>query len=80
MSRLNPIFERITHSPHVCHGQPTIRNLRYPVSLLPKLLSGGMIAEPLGADFPALEREDIFAVLVYAARPAQAKHAEPFIS
>jgi len=38
MSRL----ERITSDPAVCHGQPTVRGLRYPVENLLELLSSGI--------------------------------------
>jgi uncharacterized protein (DUF433 family) len=38
MSRL----EGITSDPAICHGQPTIRGLRYPVENLLELLSAGM--------------------------------------
>ncbi len=38
MSRL----ERITVDPAVCHGQPVVRGLRYPVQSLLELLSSGM--------------------------------------
>jgi uncharacterized protein (DUF433 family) len=37
MSRL----ERITSDLEVCHGQPAIRGLRYPVEMLLELLSAG---------------------------------------
>jgi uncharacterized protein (DUF433 family) len=38
MSRL----DRITSDTAVCHGQPTIRGLRYPVETLLELLSTGI--------------------------------------
>ena len=37
MSRL----DRITTDPEICHGQPTVRGLRYPVVTLPELLASG---------------------------------------
>ena len=48
MSRL----DRITTDPAICHGQPTVRGLRYPVENLLELLASGMsieeIAERIG--------------------------------
>lgn len=54
MSRL----ERITTDPSVCHGQPTVRGLRYPVENLLELLASGMSIEEIIEDHPHLERED----------------------
>ncbi len=62
-----PDTPRITLDPAICHGQPTIRGLRYPVHTLLELLSAGQTVDELLADFPDLEREDIQAALAYAA-------------
>lgn len=78
MSSLSPLLKRITRNPAICHGQPTIRGLRYPVQMLLELLSGGMTGEQLLADYPDLEREDILAAFAFAARLTQVKHTEPF--
>jgi uncharacterized protein (DUF433 family) len=40
-------LERITTDPDVCHGQPTIRGLRYPVESLLELLASGMTIEQI---------------------------------
>jgi uncharacterized protein (DUF433 family) len=61
-------MERITVDPAVCHGKPTVRGIRYPVDTILDLLSSGMTYEALLADYTDLEREDILAVLAYAAR------------
>ena len=63
MSRL----ERITSDPAVCHGQPTIRGLRYPVENLLELLSAGMSIDEVLADYPDLERDDLLAALDFGA-------------
>ncbi len=55
MSRL----QRITSDPAVCHGQPTVRGLRYPVESLLELLAAGMTIEEVLADYPDLERDDL---------------------
>jgi uncharacterized protein (DUF433 family) len=54
--------------PQVCHGKPCIRGLRYPVDFVLELLSAGKSVEEILADYEDLEREDILAVLAYAAR------------
>ena len=64
---------RITLDPQICHGKPCIRGLRYPVENVLEWLAGGMSIDEILADYEDLEREDIFAVLAYAARMAQVK-------
>jgi len=60
-------LQRITTDPDVCHGQPTVRGLRYPVQTLLELLGSGMTFEEVLQDYPDLEREDLLAVLEFAA-------------
>lgn len=56
-------MKRITTDPHICHGKPVIRGLRYPVEMMLALLSAGMTIEEILADYEDLERADILAVL-----------------
>lgn len=63
MSRL----DRITSSPAVCHGKPTIRGLCYTVEMLLELLAAGMPTTEILDDYPDLEPDDLFAVLEYEA-------------
>ncbi len=70
-------INRITMNPTICHGKPVIRGLRYPVENILELLSSGMSFDEILADYEDLEREDIFAVLAYAARLTQVKRIEP---
>lgn len=67
---------RITIDPAICHGKPTVRGLRYPVETLLELLSSGMSAEEILADYEDLEYADILAALTYATRLAQVKRIE----
>jgi len=73
MSRL----ERITSHPNICHGQPTVRGLRYPVEMLLNLLASGMTTEEILADYPDLEADDVFAALEYGALTAGARRVIP---
>lgn len=70
------LLERITIDPDICHGKPCIRGLRYPVNMILELLSGGMSHEDILADYDDLEREDILAVLAFAARMTQIKRVQ----
>lgn len=72
------LLDRITIAPSICHGKPCIRGLRYPVETVLELLAGGMTVEQILADYPDLEREDIFAALTYAARLTHVKRSERF--
>ena len=62
------ISDRITTDPNICQGKPTIRGMRYPVSMILELLAAGMTADEILADYEDLEREDIAAALAYAAQ------------
>jgi uncharacterized protein (DUF433 family) len=71
-----PLLDRITINPEICHGKPTIRGLRYPVETILELLSSGMTIEEILADYEDLERDDILAVLAFAARLSQVKRLD----
>jgi uncharacterized protein (DUF433 family) len=59
---------RIAADPAVCHGQPTIRGLRYTVESVLELLSAGITVDEVLADYPDLQRDDIVAALEFGAR------------
>jgi len=73
------LLERITIHPDICHGKPCIRGLRYPVDTILELLSAGMSTEEILADYDDLEREDILAVLAFAARLSQVKRVQAVV-
>jgi uncharacterized protein (DUF433 family) len=77
MSNADDLIQRITIDPHICHGTPCIRGLRYPVEILLELLSAGMTVEEILADYEDLEREDIFATLAFATRLSRVKRMQP---
>ena len=52
-------LDRITIDPQVFQGEPCIRGLRIPVSLIIKLISAGKTPEDILKDYPELESEDI---------------------
>ncbi|HTU18485.1 MAG TPA: DUF433 domain-containing protein [Gemmataceae bacterium] len=63
--------------PAICHGKPCVRGLRYPVETLRESLSSGMTIEEFLADYEELEREDLLAVLAFAARLARTRRLQP---
>ena len=70
---MDTLLSRITIDPEICHGQPVIRGLRYPVEMILELMSSGMSHEEILADYEDLESDDLLAVLAYAARLSRVK-------
>ena len=60
-------LDRITITPEVCLGQPTIRGIRITVSVVLKMLGAGKSIEEVLAAYPELEREDVRQAIRYAA-------------
>jgi uncharacterized protein (DUF433 family) len=56
----------ITIDPNICHGQPTVRGLRYPVQNVLEWLAPGMTEAEILADYEDLEVEDLRACQAYA--------------
>jgi len=69
-------LHRITVDPRVCGGQPCLRGLRIPVSLVLKHLAAGKSAREIVDEFPELELEDIAESLRYAAWLASGRSLE----
>lgn len=74
---MNGLLSRITIDPAICHGKPCVRGLRYPVETLLELLSSGMTFEEILADYEDLERDDLLAILSFAARLARTRRLQP---
>lgn len=74
---MDALHSRITIDPAICHGKPTIRGLRYPVETLLELLSSGMTFDEIVADYEDLERDDLRAVLAFAARVVRTRRLAP---
>jgi uncharacterized protein (DUF433 family) len=74
---MDTLLSRITIDPAVCHGKPCVRGLRYPVETLLELFSSGMTIDEILADYEDLERDDLLAVLAFAARLARTRRLHP---
>jgi uncharacterized protein (DUF433 family) len=70
---MNTSIDRITINPEVCHGKPTIRNMRYPVEMILDLLSSGMTVSEIMEDYPTIENTDIMACVTFASRLTKVK-------
>ena len=64
------LLKRITIDREICHGKPSISGLRYPVESMLELMASGMSSEEILADYDDLEKADLDACLLYAARLA----------
>ncbi len=73
---MNALLSRITIDPAICHGKPCVRGLRYPVETLLELLSSGMTIDEILADYEDLERDDLLAVLAFAAQLARTRRLQ----
>lgn len=62
------LLSRVTVNPQQCGGRPCIRGMRIRVSGVLDLLAAGVSVEEILQDYPDLERDDIYAALLYAAR------------
>ena len=80
MRKIPNYLKRITINPDICHGKPTIRNLRYPVENMLELLSSGMTTNEILNDYPDLEKEDILACLAYASNITKVKSMHRLVS
>ncbi|MBU6367097.1 MAG: DUF433 domain-containing protein [Gemmatimonadetes bacterium] len=69
--------DRITVEPGKRGGKPCIRGMRITVYDVLDYLAGGMSEDDILADFPDLEREDIRAVLAFAADRERRLVADP---
>jgi uncharacterized protein (DUF433 family) len=74
---MDTLLSRITIDPTICHGKPCVRGLRYPVETLLELLSSGMTIDEILGDYEDLERDDLLAVLAFAAQLARTRRLQP---
>jgi len=77
---MESLLNRITINPEICHGKPTIRNMRYPVELILDLLSSGMTNEEIIEDYPAIQDDDIKACLAFASRLTKVKSIHKIVA
>jgi len=63
--------DRIVRDPQICGGEPVIRGTRVTLRTILASLAEGDSIETLLKDFPTLSREDIRAVIAFAAASAE---------
>jgi uncharacterized protein (DUF433 family) len=63
--------EHITIDPAVCHGKACVKGTRIMVSVVLDNLAAGQSPDEIVRLYPALRREDVTAVMAYAAELAR---------
>jgi uncharacterized protein (DUF433 family) len=69
-------FSRITQNPAVMGGKPCICGMRVTVGMIVGQIAAGASIDELLADYPYIEREDVFEALRYAAWRAEEREVE----
>lgn len=62
------LLERITINPKVMVGKPVIRGTRLTVEYILGLLAHGTVMEDILQEYPGLEKDDIYACLLFASK------------
>lgn len=68
MKTKEELLERIVVDPKVMVGKPVIKGTRVPVEHVLTLMAQGLTVEEILKDYPHLMRDDVAAVLLYAAK------------
>jgi uncharacterized protein (DUF433 family) len=63
--------DRIEQNPRVCGGEPVVKGTRVTLRTILASLAEGATAEEILEDFPTLKKEDIRAVIAFAAASAE---------
>ena len=59
------LLKRITVNPKQCGGRPCIRGMRIRVIDILELFAAGLTADEILEEMPDLQREDLYAALMY---------------
>jgi uncharacterized protein (DUF433 family) len=69
--------ERIAKDHHICHGKPCVKGTRILVSVVLGALAEGLTIDQVIDEYGSLTREDVLAVLAYAADLARDEELTP---
>ena len=69
-------FSRITRDPAVMGGKPCVRGMRVTVGMIVGRIAAEASVDELLADYPYIEREDVFEALRYAAWRVEEREVE----
>jgi uncharacterized protein (DUF433 family) len=70
MNTEEDLLERIVINPKIMDGKPIVKGTRITVEQVLKMLAQGLTTKEILKDYPHLSKEDVAAVLLYAAKVA----------
>lgn len=79
MKTEDELLGRVVVNPKVMAGKPILKGTRITVELVLRLLAQGLSVEEILKDYPHLTKDDITAVLLYAAKIAGDEEVYPVI-
>jgi uncharacterized protein (DUF433 family) len=62
------MLSRINVHPDICNGRPIIANTRITVQTIMEFLGAGDSMEEVLEEYPSLQREDIYACMLFVAK------------
>ena len=65
---MDPLLNRISIDPAICHGKPVIRGTRIWVSLVLDFLAGGSNVQDILTEYPQLTEKDVRACIALRRR------------
>ena len=71
------LLERIVVNPKIMGGKPVVQGTRITVEQVLKLLAQGLSPKEILKDYPHLSKDDVAAVLLYAAKVAGEEEIYP---
>ncbi len=71
------LLERIVANPKIMGGKPIVKGTRITVEQVLKLMAQGLTQDEILKDYPHLKKDDIAAVLLYAAKVAAEEEIYP---
>jgi len=74
------LLKRIEVNPEIMGGKPVIAGTRVPIDFIMRLYAQGVSTEEILEDYPHLKKEDIQAVLFYAAEVLSDEEVFPLVT
>jgi uncharacterized protein (DUF433 family) len=77
MNTEEALLERIVVNPKIMGGKPIVKGTRITVEQVLKMLAQGLSTQEILKDYPHLSKDDVTAVLLYAAKVAGEEEIYP---
>ena len=77
MNAEEELLERIVVNPKIMGGKPIVKGTRITVEQVLKMLAQGLTSKEILKDYPHLSKDDVAAVLLYAAKVTSEEEIYP---